>query len=143
MNRPIEFRGKRVDNGDWIHGLPNSYQGVLRIARELIEHPSYSDPAGSWMYDEQVIDPATLGEFSSKFDKNAIKIFENDIVSFDFPLSTGDKMTFSVKFEDAEFSLYHIKHATLGKWGSLKRAFDSDIVKNFGGIEVIGNIHES
>lgn len=68
MNRKILFRGKRVDNGEWVYGYlcSNRTIGVISMIGN---------------YDEYVVDPDTVGQYTGERD-NMIgkKIFEGDVI---------------------------------------------------------------
>lgn len=70
--REIVFRGKRLDNGQWIYGDLRQFSGR------------------SWgICDRELrrtlrVDPATVGEFTGVAGKNGVKVFEGDIVSIPF-----------------------------------------------------------
>jgi hypothetical protein len=124
--RSIVFRGKRVDNGEWVEGsLFSSILGASH-GRAYIEY--YEPILGLYRFE---IDPATVGQFTGLCDKNGKRIFEGDMLS-------AYEYRFVVKFG---------LHGALNGWyveygnGETAELNESWSWKPYGG-EVIGNIHD-
>jgi len=126
MAREILFRGKSIDNGEWLYGslCIDPYRGDAEIS----DH----DDINLGRYD---VDPDTVGQFSGLTDKNGNKIFEGDILKVFY---YGKSKIFGVvKFGESRFFIDD------NFMGSIKaKAPMSDMFSRYE-FEVIGNIHDN
>ena len=129
MNREILFKGKRVDNGEWVEGFycPRPYShfpcepSIFPIATIDKE----------WYGIEVILE--TVGQFTGLTDKNGVKIFEGDIVTVENPNISDDEYGI-VKF-DNDGAMFIVKFDT----------FTVDFGNNIDGnqCEIICNIFDN
>lgn len=66
--REILFRGKRLDNGEWVEGFLTKMWGRYHIINENDENIAYP------------IEPETISQYTGLTDKSGKRIWENDIL---------------------------------------------------------------
>ena len=127
--REILFRGKRLDNGEWVEGFYNHFPcGRFGVDEHMIQTVLENGKIGM-LYD---IDPSTIVQYTGLKDKNGKRIFEEDIVKTD-KFSEPNKQ-YIIKY-DLQFGAF----IGQDRYNVYFVTFDGDS----GDFEVIGNIHDN
>ena len=130
MLRNIIFRGKRINrNGEWGYGDLRRYGGNTWV------FPHNQDAA----YDADMVDPATVGQYTGLNDKNGKGIFEGDIISYDYIRYVEPQKTEGrVFYKNGSFLVNVYVGAVISM--PLGYLFGDDVKVNT--IEIVGNIHD-
>ena len=129
--RDYLFRGKRIDNGEWVKGY------YIKATRHWHEHGIHEEwiavdtiQNGGWcnVRSKYAVIPETVGQFTGLSDKNGKKIFEGDVVD----ILTENEEAGIVTYDEGCF---YVK----------ADGFSIDFRNNINGDDllIIGNIHDN
>lgn len=72
------FRGKAVDSGEWVYGIPASFRKIDNVVRATM----IPEIGGEHCMSQCVcVAPETVGQFTGMYDHNGTRIFEGDIIA--------------------------------------------------------------
>lgn len=128
--RDYLFRGKRIDNGEWVYwNIYGEFCTSKGRRTRLTRKTPYGEKYYYYIYElKQLIDPETVGQYTGFTDKNGDKIFDSDVVDIlteneEVGIVTYDEGCFYVKAD----------------------GFSVDFRNNINGNDllIIGNIHDN
>ena len=120
--RKILFRGKRIDNGEWIEGYLFGHWGNAYICWGM-ENRNIK---------KEKVDGVSVGQYTGLKDKNGTKIFEGDI------LERGGFWGWYVAYEDGGFRKIPINTVQRINWEH--SLLEQDTVYYW---EIIGNMTDN
>ena len=124
MNRIHLYRGKRLDNGQWVEG---SLIGEDVIVGKIVDFEEDYFTTEFWYK----VDPETVGQFTGITDIHGRKVFEGDILSC--KKADGASLEYKCVYNDENACFYF----TNTKYGF---SLSGDEMLYF---DVIGNIHDN
>ena len=130
MNREILFRGKRVDNGEWVYGqYIKACEHWHRFGKheDWITRGAIQNGGIINLWGRCAVIPETVGQFTGILDKNGKKIFEGDIL-----LKGFEKVLVKWNANQCRWGIYSNNYEICGFNESTQGYF-----------EVIGNIYDN
>lgn len=122
--REIKFRGKRVDDGEWVYG--DITRRRSRFITNLDTTYGVSDEYGIFC----AVDRETVGQFTGLYDKTGREIYEGDIIRFPIKCDRDEMMQGNVYMGNA-ILLVNTERCSVEELNSVYFP------------EVIGNIYEN
>lgn len=128
MGRMIKFRGKRLDNDEWVYG-DLEYNRAKNIARIH----TY-DEGGEYLM-QHLVEPESVGQFTGLLDLNGKEIYEGDILK----LGNSDNGVCEVKWNE-KVTAFCIRFSFENELGQKPLGSRREVKRN---IVVLGNIHDN
>lgn len=134
MNREILFRGKRVDNGEWIYGnltIWNDKSTSIDIMSDEYT-PVYA------------VIPETVGQYTGLTDKNGGKIFEGDVIHVNYSITAP--VSYGRGFRVVKHAVDYKAEVVFENYRFCLKKSNGEIYEMHitrGEIEIIGDIHDN
>ena len=119
--REILFRGKRIDNGEWVQGY------YFKIWDE--HYICWGTTNGE--VNKLLVIPETVGQYTGLKDNNGVKIFEGDIVRYGYTVTYIDGQDSNNLGMNVGF---YTQRDDFESWAQMEAG---------GEYEIIGNIYET
>lgn len=131
MNRTIKFRGKRIDNGQWVYG------DLVQCAHDILILPINT----GWTHHKVI--PETVGQFTGLLDRNGKEIWEGDIFKEDNSgiVRSVFRVPGGLAFEDNPVSFGYDHRVPVYPYSSIAEMQNVSWLSQC--CEVIGNIHDN
>jgi uncharacterized phage protein (TIGR01671 family) len=141
--KQILFRGKRVDNDEWVYGFLVEALNCVTDKNEtfIIEQDATYFTYGEFACAVEV-KPETVGQFTGLYDKNGKKIFEGDIIYIKCGYGLSAFVGKGIVFFDEKRLQFRVKSVEPSSFDSEKgNIYDECDFTVIDSYEVIGNIN--
>ena len=128
-----KFRGRRVDNNEWVYGdyFVKGERAYITDKNLLDESFIHRKPNNGTHYMNTAcyfVDKDTIGQFTNLSDKNGINIYEDDIVKALIDYGPGGEEMHTLQVSLNGFGI-HLQHWIFNRYETLPT--------------IIGNIHDN
>jgi len=112
--REYKFRGKRIDNGEWVYGdlVHLSYKTYIKDSNDKYTNPrtlnGFNHTADVRCVE---VDPKTVGQYAGLHDKNGNELWESDIIENEYKeryLIMWDGTGFKAALEGSKKAIYSV-----------------------------------
>lgn len=133
--REILFRGKQIDNGEWIEGSAIWFDDDLCFIMPPFPSASTLTYIELFSLTAKMVIPETVGQYTGLTDKNSQKIFEDDIINFED--EDGEITKYVIFWSENEWAFTDSYFK--GTYGELKDNLDKFVAERS---VVSGSVHD-
>ena len=144
--REIKFRGKRIDNSEWVYGYLTKNRPNPRTSEPPYKLQTAIDHEEKGVMLTSLVDPVTVGQYIGIKDKYRNQVYEGDIIQTYFSFAPGDagygvsQKPFIVEWEHGR-TAYRARKPSSDNRHLLDIVDFFDIQTNL--YEIIGNIYDN
>lgn len=122
MNRTILFRGKRIDNGEWVEGDYLSCQkSIVFISWTKVVNTIGNSYVYKIYYENIEVIPETVSQFTGLSDCNQKMIFEGDVVMYpDKTIYDGNNEYGFIDYLNGQYIIKYDNYTIIPSWASSK-----------------------